>query len=436
MKTYQIIVLGIFILAAIIAVLMFGGVLPGFNNDAGVGKKIKAEVWGTFDKKLMEEFFKKIKKDNENITFSYSEKSEESFESELINALANNEGPDIVLIRENLIFKHKKKLHTISQKNYKIRDFKNEFIDIGEMFIYSADQKLLGFPFALDPLIMYYNKDMLKSALIAEAPQNWNDFLEASKALTIKDEGENIKQAGAALGEFVNISHAKDILSALIMQSGDPIVDKNSFKVILGKNGGKENKATASAVKFYSDFSDSQNLAYSWNKFLGNDFEAFLKGKLAVYFGYASELNKIKELNPNLNFDAAPLPQNSYGAKITFGKIWGASITNKAKNKEDMEFAARFLTSLNSVKSFRDVFYLPPVSRNLLKESQSDYYMSIFYDSAILSRAWLDPDPKETSIAFKNMLESINSGGRKIDQALNDVRGKIERMMKENNSEE
>lgn len=436
MKTYQIIVLAFFILAAIVAVLMFGGVLPGFNNDAGSGKKIKAEVWGTFDKKLMEEFFKKIKKDNENITFSYSEKSEEGFEAELINALANNEGPDIVLIRENLIFKHKKKLHPISQKNYKIRDFKNEFIDIGEMFIYSADQKLLGFPFALDPLIMYYNKDMLKNALIAEVPQNWNDFLEVSKALTIKDEGENIIQAGAALGEFVNISHAKDILSAFIMQSGDPIVDKNSFKVVLGKNSGKENKATASAVKFYSDFSDPRNSAYSWNKFLGNDFEAFLKGKLAVYFGYAGELNKIKELNPNLNFDAAPLPQNSDGIKITFGKIWGASITNKAKNKENMEFAVRFLTSLNSSKSFRDVFYLPPVSRNLLKENQSDYYMSIFYDSAILSRAWLDPDPKETSIAFKKMLESINSGGRKIDQALNDVRGKIERIIKENNSDD
>ena len=58
-----------------------------------------------------------------------------------------------------------------------------------------------------------------------------------------------------------------------------------------------------SVLRFYTQFADPAKETYSWNKTFQNDKNAFISGKLAFYFGYASEYKDIQQKNPNLRFD-------------------------------------------------------------------------------------------------------------------------------------
>lgn len=431
MNTFQTIIIAVFIAAAIIATLMFAGVLPGYNGGGEQNREIKINIWGTLDRNLMSDFFNHIKKNNKNLTFIYSEKKLENFEQELVSALANNEGPDIAVLPQNLILKHIKKISPISSENLSIRDFKNIFIDEADLFIDYKNRNILGLPFTIDPLVLYYNKNLFKNSLVVNPPKNWDEFLTVSNNLTIKDEDRDIKQSGSALGEYENVNNAKDILSVMFLQAGDAVIDRENLEPDLGKDN-KNLKNLQAALDFYVGFSNPGKVSYSWNKFLGQSHDAFLKGKLAMYFGYASDFKKIKEKNPNLDFDVSVIPQPSQNnVKTSFGRMSGIVILNKTKNKDDAYFAAKALVSPDSIKILNDIFFMPPVRRDVLSRKIEDPYLSVFYESAVISRAWLDPDPLKTSIVFKNMIESVNSGERSADQALPDARGRLNNILKD-----
>lgn len=429
MKIFQTIIIAIFITAAVVATLMFAGVLPGYNNRGEQGKEIRVKIWGELDRNLMSDFFSQVKKNNKNLTFIYSEKSPGNFEQELISALANNEGPDLVIIPHDLILKNKKKISPVLSDKFSIRDFKDSFIDAADLFIDDKNNNILGLPFIIDPLILYYNKNLFKNSLVVSPPKNWDEFLNISDSLTLKDENKDIKQSGAAFGEYENVSNAKDILSAMFLQTGDAIVNRKNLESDLGKDN-KNLKNLQSALNFYVGFSNPGKKSYSWNKFLGLSYNSFLKGKLAMYFGYAGDFKKIKEKNPNLDFDVSVIPQLEEGnTRVSFGKMSGIVVLNRTKNKEDAFFAAKTLVSSESIKILSDIFFLPPVRRELLNKKNTDPDLSVFYESAVISKAWLDPDPIKTSIVFKNMIVSVNSGERSAEQVLSDARGKFDNIL-------
>ena len=55
------------------------------------------------------------------------------------------------------------------------------------------------------------------------------------------------------------------------------------------------------------------------------------------------------------------------------------------------------------------------------KTAAADPAKTVFYQSAILARAWLDPEPEMSERAFKNMIASIRSGARATNDALRDA---------------
>lgn len=419
MNTFQTITIIIFIAMAILAVLIFAGILPGLEGNTGP-KSFKVSLWGTFDKDLMEKFLSGLQEINKNYVFNYTQKQPENFEEELVNALANNEGPDLFFLSEDLILKHKKKIKPILFKDFTQRDFKETFIDEGELFLDEQNKNIIALPFSIDPIVMYYNKDLLKNAFLTNPPKDWDEFLDQTIKLTIKNENNEIKQSGTAMGEYINIPYAKEILSALFLQTGNPIIDKNKLEPVLSDFNNKNSLSAESALRFYTDFANSRKSAYSWNMFSEFPFPKFLKGKLAVYFGFASEYNKIKEKNPNINFDVALFPQpKDSGVKSTFGRMYGVAVSNKNNKYENMVFAVKFLTSYDAEILFSKTFSIPAARRDVLSLKNDTPRLSVFNESAIISRSWLDPDPKKTSFVFKNMIELVKKGDKNLNQAIN-----------------
>jgi ABC-type glycerol-3-phosphate transport system substrate-binding protein len=106
---------------------------------------------------------------------------------------------------------------------------------------------------------------------------------------------------------------------------------------------------------------------YSWNRSLPLSQNAFLAGDLAIYLGFASELPVLKAKNPNLNFDAAPIPQvRSGGVKATYSRMYGLSIVRSTSNPNGVYQVLSILTDPTYLAKLATTMYLPPVRTDLI----------------------------------------------------------------------
>ena len=138
-----------------------------------------------------------------------------------------------------------------------------------------------------------------------------------------------------------------------------------------------------------------------------------------MYIGFASEIFSIQQKNSNLNFDVSFIPQIREGKnKTTFGRMWAISLVKQSRQASSAYTLAVALTENSALRSMESVTNLPPVSRALLSQKPTGAFRSVFYDSALVSRSWIDPDAKATDEAFGRMVNSVTSGERKPSEAL------------------
>lgn len=436
--TFQIILMAIFGVIAVLSVLIFGGILPGYegkNNQKGPA--VQLSLWGTLPQRSMNDIVSEMNQsDGDLYRINYFEKSPSSYEEEIVNALASGKGPDFWIVSQDIALKSKDKLYLIPFVAYPERNFLDNFADASELLIDEKSESFLGLPFLIDPIVLFWNKNLFSSEGVSRPPRDWDEFTEAAQSLTRKNENGNIVQSGTALGEFSNINNAKDILAMMIMQAGNPIVTKDSYgklKAVLNEKTVTANDPAISSAKFFSGFSNPVRNAYSWNKALPLAVNAFAKESLAMYFGYASEAEIIKDKNPHLNFDIAETPQlKDSKNKLTFGRLYFLAIMkNASAAKKQAAFGAMVaMTTQPFAKAFAESVGMSSARRDILAEKSSDAYFGIVNKSAVMSRAWLEPDGKETRAIFNEMMESITSGSLSASDATGRAKNKLEQSLR------
>ncbi len=151
-KNFQIIILGVFIIAAIIGVLVFSGAIPiGKNNSTGGQGTVV--LWGTFKSTDVSTMLEEFNLANPTFVVKYVQKSTETFDQDLLEALASGVGPDMFFLPDNLVYHYKNKILPIPYQSFPLSTFKNNFAGAGEVFLNS--QGVLAFPISIDPLVMY-----------------------------------------------------------------------------------------------------------------------------------------------------------------------------------------------------------------------------------------------------------------------------------------
>lgn len=408
------------LLIVFILFIFIGLVVFALSKNKNTIQSANLTVWGTISQSTFESFYASTPLvNNRNLVVSYFEKSEDNFDQEFIEALADGRGPDIVILPENMLFKHEKKLLVIPYKTYSERLFKDSFVEAGEVFL--RKDGIISIPFLIDPMVMYWNRDIFRNASITLPPKYWDEFLKLTEIINKKDNTGNLSQTLVSFGEWKNVYHAKDIFANFMLQLGNPIIDlSNQNKQISLLNIGNEPISPAeTSINFYTQFSNPTSLNYSWNRSLPVSVKYFLSGNLATYFGFASEISGIRLKNPNLNFDVTFIPQPRQNTqKILLSRVYGMSIVKFSTNVSPAFSVINVLTNNDSIKNISGYTGLPPVRRSLLLDKPGDAYKSVFYDSAIFSKTWADPDKKETDKIFQTLIESITSGRSRIADAL------------------
>lgn len=413
---FQIIVLSIFAAGMLTGVAVLA-LIKGESQDTTLPP---ITVWGILPSNVVQNFIAQINLTRqEQLTIEYVEKDATIIEHDLVEDLALGKGPDALLIPQEMLLTFENKLLAIPYTTINARDYKNTFIEQAEL--YMRDEGILGIPLFIDPMVMYWNRDMFTNAGIATYPKIWDDFISISEKINKKDVNSNIRQSALALGEFGNVSNARDIFSLILLQAGNPIVVNRQSTL-----GGSGVDSTETAINFFTGFSNPSSPYYSWNRSLPLSKNYFLSGNLATYFGYASEVIDLKEKNPNLNFDIAPMPQpKNTPQRIDYGHIYGLSIVKSAKDPVGVYSVLNELTSSASLSELVSILYLPPVRRDLIDQGNTDPYLSIFYDSALISRGWLDPDPFQSATIFQTLVQSVVSGREVMSQAINQAHNEL-----------
>lgn len=413
--------------AIVIGVFFFAFYRGGSSNS----ELAQVTIWGTVPQEMFTEIRKKIREGSNPEILDhviYIEKTSETFEEELVTELAEGRGPDLVILSEGQIISNEGRIIKIPYESIDLRSFNDTFIE--ESKLLTTNDGLIGLPFMIDPLVLYYNKDILNSAGIARVPTTWSEILAITPDITVKDSSLNISKSTIALGDFENINNAKEIILTLIMQAGNNIIIRDEtlqeegrkpYFSVLNERLNFSLPPAYAAINFYSQFANPGKTIYSWNRSLPSSQDFFLAGDSAFYIGFASELGDLKRKNPNLNFDVALLPQSKDATKkTTYGKMHSVSIVRSTKNIESAFQTVTILSGKRVQEILSEISDLPSPRRDLLSTSDPTSSFDLtFRRSALISSGVLEPNQNAMNTIIKRMIESIVSGQYDVDEAIN-----------------
>jgi ABC-type glycerol-3-phosphate transport system substrate-binding protein len=416
MSKFQLTLLIVFGAFIMIAVLVFSL----YRGSAGSASHIT--IWGPMPASDFTRLVNDAKLNSKTLSITYIEKSEGTLDRDYTEALARGTGPDLVILPHSLVYKTRQKLMQIPYASVSRGDYENTFIDEGDIFLDANG--IYALPFAIDPLVMYWNKATFSSAGLAKPIGYWDELYAATEKLTVKDSAGNITKSAMALGETKNIPHAKDILTLLMLQAGSPIAVNEPYGLVshLASNENLPINPAGAAIDFYTQFSNSSKPFYSWNRSLLPAQNSFAVGDSAMYIGFASELKSIRAKSPTLNIGVAPVPQSrTSGSSISFGKLYGIAISKSTTDAKGALNAALLLISNSTQSVWTGITGLPPVRRDLLSIKQNDSAMQVFYTAAIQAKGWLDPDGSATQKVFTDTINAVTSGRSRTTEAVFDA---------------
>jgi ABC-type glycerol-3-phosphate transport system substrate-binding protein len=414
--------LSIFFLFSTLA--MVGAGCSGGSSAAPVQQKVALKFWSVFDDETTyRDLFSAYKAAHPNVTIEYRKFRPEEYEKELIRALADGTGPDIFSVHNTKMAEFQSLLSpmpaqlnisylvtqgtlrketalvakqetTISQKAYK-----SQFVDaVSEDAIlnYSADPKvaatprIYGFPFSMDTLALFYNKDLLNSAGIAEAPADWDLFNESVKKLTKYDATGGVAQSGAALGTVKNVDRSGDIISVLMMQNGAQMTDERGTPTFheIPKGTPPGVFPGLDAVTFYTDFANPVKEVYTWNDGFPNSVSDFARGQTAFMLGYSYDVPILTAAAPKLNYDIAPLPQIAGGRVVNYPNYW---IQGVSKTSKFGDYAWNFLDFASNpinVTKFLAKSGHPTAVRSLIGSEIDDEKIGVFAGQLLTTKSW------------------------------------------------
>ncbi len=413
---FQVILLCVFGACAIAGMLIFA-LAVGKGSGESVGQ---VRIWGTLDENQFIEVLRSASDvDQSLLGVSYEQKDEDNYLTEITNALASGQGPDLFIIRQDYALQQDSRIIPISFTELPRTDFEQRFADATSPYI--TPQNILGIPVLIDPLVLYWNKDTLNTAGYAKAPQYWDEVQEMATKITKRTETGTILSATIPFGQFKNVNNAKEILSMLVMQVGGQVTSRDSdgaLRASLASAQTNVAQASLAALRFYTEFADPAKPSYSWNASLPEARKAFIAGNLALYIGLASEKPLIQAANPNLNFAIAPVPQRRSATNfVNAGHTYAFMVPRTSKNPNGARAVEYKLAGPDIALALSQQFGIPSARRDVLaKPFTSD--LNEFNKQAILVRSWVDPDPLKTNEIFRAMIEDTVSGSALLGEAV------------------
>ncbi|PIW95748.1 hypothetical protein COZ84_01845 [Candidatus Kuenenbacteria bacterium CG_4_8_14_3_um_filter_39_15] len=415
---------------------------------------ITIRYWRVFDgPDAFQEVINAYKQAHPNVNIEYRKLRYDEYEQALLEAWAEDRGPDIFTVHNSWLAKYESKIlampETVKlpyavQRNSRTGDVEKALyqqvnlwtpIDIRNNFaevVYQdvvRDNKIWGLPLSVDSLALFYNRTLLDNALITKVPSTWLAVKEAVKKLTLQDEAGNIQQSGIALGTADNINRAFDIVSLLMMQNGTQMTDDTGSQATFHQpspySADKSFKPGMEALRFYTDFALPSKEVYNWSEEMPEATDSFVRGKLGMMLGYAYQLPLIRTQGVKLNIGVAEAPHinsdgtDALGAKVNIASYWVETVSAKTKYANYAWDFLQFASSKEQVIKYLAVAKKPAALRNLISAQLNQPDVKPFANQVLTAQSWYrGRNPLAAEEIFRQMIQAVLAGSNTAEEAI------------------
>lgn len=462
----------------LLAVLLSFGVifLSGFGCKQEPKKtySLNLEIWGLFDgPDAFDEIFDAYKEINPNISeITYRKMNQDTFQQDLIKAMAAGQGPDIFLVHNRWIPSFTANIYPAPAEILSEQKMRNDFVDV-VVNDFVVDGGVYASPLNVDTMALYYNKDLFNVAGVTNPPKDWNEFMDIARKLTKFDDNGQIVQSGAAMGTAFNINRAADILNLLMLQKKTEMVDAGKIRAIFNNRTGSGVNMSSpgeDAFNFYAQFADqnSTTAPYTWNSRLHNSIDAFSEGTLGMMLNYSWQMDALSFKSPKLNYAVAPVPQFSE-EKVNVANYWGFTVaknrtpsiptnakegsvpvTNDLRAEESWKLIAFMTTKadqnvvvtkevagrkqvvssdFDAAAKYAEKTNKPAARRDLIEKQKGDPKIGIFAQENLIAKSWYQIDSDAIEALFVQAIEKVNRGEFSTKEALDFVASNVNMMM-------
>lgn len=436
MKAYKKIT--IFLLFSFIISSGFGCKWNPFRSDPELYEPVTIEYWGVWDSpSQIKNLITAYEESHPTVSVNYRNFRYEEYERKLLEAWADDRGPDVFAIPSSWIKKYQPRLEAMPS-TYKLpiyqlqgsireelvivlqefsglspQDIKNRYVPV----VYDdvvLQNKVYGLPYYLDTLATFYNWDLLNQAGIAQPMDDFFDLVEQVPRLTKATEGNKIVQSAVSLGGTDNIPRFFDVFSSIMLQNGvnvkgdrfNPLADEDSATRL------------SQAFSFYTDFAKPGKASYSWNEDLEDAFEMFASGRLAYFFGYSYHADELRRRGTQFDWDIKNFPQTrgSSGTKY-FADYWVNVVAKKSDNTEAAWNFIQSTSAADKVKKYLDENNRPTALRELIDQQLNDYDVAVFASQVLTADNWYNGyDPLLAEQYTKEIIDDLVSGKLILDK--------------------
>lgn len=426
------------------------GCSPSVTPAPASSQPLTLEYWSVVDDfDAFEDIVAAYRAIHPNISINYRKFRLEEYETELLNALAEDRGPDILSIHNTWMPAYQTKLLPMpAQLRLAFRELqgtiqprpvwvekivpgispgqvRNNFVDQiardAVLLTPSEEQRnqlveqVHGLPLALDSMALYFNRDVLNAAGIPTPAQNWSEFQDHVKRGTRYDEQGKLVRPFAGIGTANNVERSFDLLSLLMMQNGAEMTDDNGFPRFHRIPEGMTDREFApgtEALIFYTDFANPAKEVFTWDDTQPNSFDAFIAGKTGYFFGYSYHLNRIRAQAPKLNFGVTSIPQIDPNLRTNYANYWLETVSRKSEHPNEAWDFVQFMTNADSVKSYLARTGKPTALRSLINTQLADDDLAAFAEQTLTARSWYrGKNIQATESAFADMIVELLAGG-------------------------
>lgn len=370
----------------------------------------------------------------------------EDYEKAVINSLAAGTGPDVWEIRNDELPRHKSKLQPMDLTPAVLEHYQKNFARTITQELVS-DNKIYGFPLAIDPLVLFYNLDHFQEARVQEPPKTWKETIELANKLTVK-ENNVVVRPGLALGTASNIDRASDVLQLLMLQFNTQMVDpaKKTATFDLYVQDPETKQFTypgKTAFALYQSFAHPDSPYRSWSSDQAYTTQLFTQGKLSMMINYLSLSPQITSLNKDLDFSIAGTPQwvtkkipvGDLPAEVSdpvyFGKYNALVVSKPSLRLSQEQQAAQtdkawqfigYATKSENNKAYTNATLLlgPAISGTDAVTDPVKRYLTTWYKG---------PSPRTVDTHLFNMIQAVTEKGQSLDEVISQTAQAVSRLL-------
>jgi multiple sugar transport system substrate-binding protein len=408
------------ILLAIALVALLSAGCGGTPTPAATGP-ITLTFWKPFEStENLQPVFDAYRKLHPNVTIVYTEKDINTYQQDLLDALASGSGPDIYSINNTWLPQYLDKATPSPASVFTLKDYKNAFVDAVVNDFTSGD-KIYGTAMYVDSLGLYYNKDLLGTAGIATPPKTWSELAQDVQLIKRQDSKGYFTRSGVAAGTNANVNRAVDILYLMMLQQGVAPYNaegRPTFADQTQQNGNYVNPGLA-GLDFYTSFASPASPNYNWNSRSDYSIDAFTNGRAAFLYSYSYTRAAILQKSPNLNFDVAPVPQpNLDNSSVNFANYWGEVVSRQSKNQAAAWDFLKFATSKSSLDAYYAKNKEPSSRRDLIALQIQDPDIGVFANANLTAKTFYRPDQAKVDDIFGRAIDNVILNGLSPQDAL------------------